>query len=381
MKLKAGFAAIGILLLLAMFACPAAADRDSLNQELNEMLEDKRAEESLQSDWTINFEPVDMDIHQFIQTFDEESETGFDCALLCPDYEYLKPEECLEQCEQAGMKIRENRNQPPCEQPENMVLVPAGSFCYGLTDDNSYLEILNMIHGMPRTILTKDFYIDIYEVTQSDFEAVMGFNPAYYQGKKCGPQCPVESVTYEEAEAYCAAVGKRLPTNAEWEYAAKAGATTRHYWGNEINLDYLWYKDNSGGRPKPVGQKLPNAYGLFDMEGNVFEYVQDCAAVESPDKHRGLPRPGIIEGIGEYDFPVYAGGFYLMPTVLIDPQNIKDECSTRLIKGSSFAYEGKPAAPHDYEYQDVTERRGDRGFRCVMDVYGPHCANGQEDEE
>lgn len=84
---------------------------------------------------------------------------------------------------------------------------------------------------------------------------------------------PVVYVTPADAAAYCRAIGARLPTDDEWEYAARAGATTRHYWGDSIDRRYLWYRANSGGRPHAVAKKRPNAWGLYDVEGNVWEWA------------------------------------------------------------------------------------------------------------
>jgi formylglycine-generating enzyme required for sulfatase activity len=84
---------------------------------------------------------------------------------------------------------------------------------------------------------------------------------------------PVVYVTPADAVAYCAFVDARLPGDTEWEYAARAGATTRHYWGDSIDGRYLWYRANSDGRPQPVARKLPNNWGLYDVEGNVWEWA------------------------------------------------------------------------------------------------------------
>jgi formylglycine-generating enzyme required for sulfatase activity len=87
------------------------------------------------------------------------------------------------------------------------------------------------------------------------------------------PKQPVVYVTAADAMAYCQYVDARLPSDEEWEYAARAGAATRHYWGDSIDGRYLWYRANSGGRPHPVAKKRPNAWGLHDTEGNVWEWA------------------------------------------------------------------------------------------------------------
>ncbi|MBI3585134.1 MAG: SUMF1/EgtB/PvdO family nonheme iron enzyme [Nitrospinae bacterium] len=140
----------------------------------------------------------------------------------------------------------------------NMVLIPSGEFMAG-------------VPGSLKGMVISEFYIDKYEVTQREYEQVMGKNPSIFKGS----DRPVEQVTWFEADEYCRKVGKRLPTEWEWEKAAKAGTTTTYYWGESESMadSYAWYYKNSDSKPHPVRQKKPNAYGLYDMAGNVWEWT------------------------------------------------------------------------------------------------------------
>ncbi|MDQ2999737.1 MAG: formylglycine-generating enzyme family protein [Fibrobacterota bacterium] len=122
-----------------------------------------------------------------------------------------------------------------------------------------------------RMVQVGPLFLGKYEVTQTEFEKVTGRNPSY----RLQDSLPVDRVTWEEAESYCRETGGRLPTEAEWEYAARAGNPSTFYWGGETAGDYAWYRDNSDNRTQKVGLKKPNVWGLHDMAGNVFEWVQD----------------------------------------------------------------------------------------------------------
>jgi formylglycine-generating enzyme required for sulfatase activity len=105
-------------------------------------------------------------------------------------------------------------------------------------------------------------------------------------GFKVEARQPVVYVAPVDAVAYCAWAGGRLPTDAEWEYAARAGTTTRHYWGDRLDGRYLWFRGNSRNRPHAVGTRRPNAWGLFDMEGNVWEWTLAGNANGEPQASR-----------------------------------------------------------------------------------------------
>ena len=143
-----------------------------------------------------------------------------------------------------------------------MVLIPSGKFAAGEA-------------GSLRDTFTKAFYIDTYEVKQDEFEKVMGNNPSHFKGA----DLPVEKVTWSEAKEYCKRIGKRLPTNMEWEKAARAGTSSKYYWGEKLkknmgNCDSCGSKFD-GRKTAPVGSFSPNKFGLYDMAGNVWEWVED----------------------------------------------------------------------------------------------------------
>ena len=142
------------------------------------------------------------------------------------------------------------------EPPPNTVIIPAGEFQAGKS-------------GASITKTTDAFYIHRTEVTQDEFERTMGWNRSFFLGSGR----PVDNVKWYEADEYCRKIGMRLPTEWEWEKAARAGSTTVYYWGDAMDDRYGWHKGNSDKQTHPVGKLLPNAYGLFDMLGNVWEWT------------------------------------------------------------------------------------------------------------
>lgn len=234
--------------------------------------------------------------------------------------------------EQTGVKVTATEAGSPGETitlnlpgdvPMELVRIPAGTFQMGRYpgEQDSY-DWEDPQH--PVTI-GQDFYLGKYEVTKAQWEAVMGTTPWSGQSYVLDdPDSPAVYVSWTDAQAFISALNThitnsgqgpatmRLPSEAEWEYACRAGTTTRFYWGDDPSYsqigDYAWYENNAwdaGERyAHVVGQKLPNAWGLYDMSGNVWEWCQD----DYHSSYTGAPTDGSAWGDGSASYRVLRGG-------------------------------------------------------------------------
>jgi formylglycine-generating enzyme required for sulfatase activity len=170
-----------------------------------------------------------------------------------------------------------------------MLLIPPGTFQMGCSASQWYgcNSDENPVHTVT---LTNAFYLGRYEVTQAQWQARMGSNPSAFQSASAQvpaaqvPNRPVERVSWNTIQGFLTQTGMRLPTEAEWEYAYRAGTTTAfhgftgHLGGTNDDAllgNIAWYGSNSNSQTRPVGGKLGNGYGLHDMSGNVWEWVND----------------------------------------------------------------------------------------------------------
>jgi formylglycine-generating enzyme required for sulfatase activity len=204
-----------------------------------------------------------------------------------------------------------------CPECPEMVVLPSGSFMMGSKSGFFFDSDRNKLHEKPQhLVIVPSFLMGKTEVTQAQWISVTGGNPS--RSNACGDTCPVENMTWNETQDFIRKLNQltgqnyRLPSEAEWEYAARAGTTTDWNFGSDESKlgSYAWYVGNTD-RTRRVGQKLPNAFGLFDMHGNVWEWTQDCWH----DSYAGAPTDGSVWTVDctESNRVVRGGTWYFHP--------------------------------------------------------------------
>jgi sulfatase modifying factor 1 len=211
--------------------------------------------------------------------------------------------------------------------PPGMVFVAGGTFQMGSNSQSDEKPI--------HTVTVSSFFMDKTEVTQAEYRKVMGKNPSNFSG--CD-NCPVEQVSWKNANKYAKKVGKRLPTEAEWEYAARGGNKSKGYkYSGSNDLDAVgWYYNNSGRKTHPVAQKQPNELGLYDMSGNVWEW---CSDWYSDSYYRSSPKN--------------------------DPQG-SNSGTGRVLRGGSWYDRGSGCRVANRSGLNPDHRSNDAGFRLVL---------------
>lgn len=218
------------------------------------------------------------------------------------------------------------------------VLIQSGSFMMGSPDG----EGRKNEHPLHKVMISKSFYMGKYEVTQTEWQEIMGYNPSHFKGSSL----PVESVTYEDILIFIKKLNAkekdeiyRLPTEAEWEYACRSGSKSEYFFGeinNVASLDnYAWSGDNSENTTHPVGQKKPNSWGLYDMYGNVWEWCYD-----------------------------WYGENYYMESPLTDPTG-PEIGQGRVMRGSDFVNPAQRACRSAIRVSPRSLKGEDKGFRLV----------------
>jgi formylglycine-generating enzyme required for sulfatase activity len=186
------------------------------------------------------------------------------------------------------------------------VWIPPGAFQMGSNKGQDWEKPIHVV------TITRGFWLGKYPVTNADYKRFLQSNkgskkPEYWDDRRFNqPEQPVVGVSWDEAVAFCKWAGGRLPTEAEWEYACRAGTSTEYSFGNGENQigDHGWFDGNSNGQTQPVGAKMPNPWGLCDMHGNVWEWCADWWDTGYYAKSPREDPPGPNSG----SYRVYRGG-------------------------------------------------------------------------
>ncbi len=186
-------------------------------------------------------------------------------------------------------------------------LIPAGTFVMGSPKGEAKTEKEAAAEKQHKVTISQPFYMGKYELTQAQYQKVMSANPSANKGDNL----PIHGVSWKDTQDFCEKLSKQtgkqaqLPTEAQWEFACRAGTTTAYHSGNTIDdLNKVgWYGGNSGGKVHAVGEKTPNAWGLYDMHGNIREFVWDLYsetpledAVDPTGPKEGDPKNHIVRG-------------------------------------------------------------------------------------
>jgi len=200
-----------------------------------------------------------------------------------------------------------------------LVLIPKGTFMMGSPESEKGRQKDETQHEVT---ISKDYYLGVTEVTQGQYESVMGTNPSFFQGDKIrgsSSNHPVEYVSWKDAVEFCKKLSElpeemtdgrvyRLPTEAEREYACRAGSKSAYSFGESSKSlgNYAWFNGNSNGQTHPVGEKKANAWGLYDMHGNVWEWCSDW--------YGAYPNGAVSDPVGprKGSFRVLRGGCWIV---------------------------------------------------------------------
>lgn len=247
----------------------------------------------------------------------------------------------------------------------DFVQIPAGEFDMGSPwNEMGRLDDEGPVHHVK---LAKTFYMGKYDVTQKQWRDIMGNNPSYFKGDD---NLPVENISWNDVQEFIKKLNKKedtdkyhLPSEAEWEYAARAGTTTRYYFGDDGSKldDYAWYSANSNSETHPVGKKKPNPWGLYDMHGNVWEWVQDTYHIS----YDGAPMDGSSWENGSFNF---ASKNRVYPSEIDGSSWENGSAVYRVRRGSSYYHSALNLRSASRTYDDPSAHVGDVGFRLERDL-------------